>query len=222
MRSSLNFTYGTVSQYGVVCERYAAPMPPPRRSRAERREETRAALRLAAAELFAERGVRGASLDAICARAGFTRGAFHANYASREELFAEVLQERVFAAYRHMAERAGAEGLPTPRVTGERLARVQGSDDGRWLLTLWLELLAHASREPAFRDTAAEFWRGTRDASAAAIERGVRGRLERVPPRHLATAAIALDIGLALQQRVDPEAVPLGLYPELYEALFAP
>jgi hypothetical protein len=31
---------------------------------------------------------------------------------------------------------------------------------------------------------------------------------------------IALDIGLAIQHFADPEAVPLELYPELYELLF--
>jgi hypothetical protein len=31
---------------------------------------------------------------------------------------------------------------------------------------------------------------------------------------------IALDIGLALQHFVDPEAVPLDVYPELYEVVF--
>ena len=33
---------------------------------------------------------------------------------------------------------------------------------------------------------------------------------------------IALDIGLALQHFVDPDAVPLTLYPRLYELLFGP
>jgi hypothetical protein len=33
---------------------------------------------------------------------------------------------------------------------------------------------------------------------------------------------IALDIGLALQRFVDAEAVPLKLYPEMYELLFGP
>ncbi len=41
-------------------------------------------------------------------------------------------------------------------------------------------------------------------------------------PRAVATALIALDIGLALQHLVDPDDVPLSLYPELYELLFAP
>jgi hypothetical protein len=33
---------------------------------------------------------------------------------------------------------------------------------------------------------------------------------------------IAMDIGLALQHFVDPEGVPLDLYPELYKAVFGP
>ena len=33
---------------------------------------------------------------------------------------------------------------------------------------------------------------------------------------------IALDIGLALQHFVDPEAVPLRNYPDLFELLFGP
>ena len=37
---------------------------------------------------------------------------------------------------------------------------------------------------------------------------------------HLATAQIALDIGLAVQHLVDPEAVPLDIYPKLWALLF--
>jgi len=47
-----------------------------------------------------------------------------------------------------------------------------------------------------------------------------RGRELPVEARHLATAQIALDIGLAVQHLVDPEAVPLDIYPKLFEVLF--
>ena len=40
--------------------------------------------------------------------------------------------------------------------------------------------------------------------------------------KHLATALTALDIGLAIQNLVDPEEVPLSLYPRLYDLLFGP
>jgi len=45
----------------------------------------------AALEEFAERGL-DASLDAICARAGLTRGAFYVHFADREVLLVAVMQ----------------------------------------------------------------------------------------------------------------------------------
>ncbi|MBP7705049.1 MAG: TetR/AcrR family transcriptional regulator [Caulobacter sp.] len=57
----------------------------------DKRERTKAALVEAAAELIAEKGFDRASLDAICARAGMTRGAFHGNFKNRDELFLAVI-----------------------------------------------------------------------------------------------------------------------------------
>jgi hypothetical protein len=39
-------------------------------------------------------------------------------------------------------------------------------------------------------------------------------------PAHLSSAITALDIGLFLQHVVDPEEVPLDVYPPLYDLLF--
>jgi hypothetical protein len=47
-----------------------------------------------------------------------------------------------------------------------------------------------------------------------------RGKEPPAVPDRLATAMIALDIGLALQHFVDPEAVPLDAYTELYPLVF--
>jgi len=195
----------------------------PRTSRAESRERTRAALRTAAAELVAERGLQGTSIEQITERAGFSRGAFYANYSTKEELFAELLQERVYDVYRNIArEFRDADQRPTPRQTGERLAALIGAPEGKWLFTLWLELLAHAARNPEFRVFAAEFWRGTRALSAQGIRDAYaeRGAEPPIPAEWIATASIALDLGLAIQHSVDPEQVPLDVYPAIFE-LFA-
>lgn len=195
-----------------------------RLTRAESRAATRQALLDAAAGVFAERGFAGASVEAIVAEAGYTRGAFYSNFQTKEELFAELLQQRAYALYGQMA-RASADGERVSlRVTGERLAAVQASESGGWLFRLWLELLAHAGRDDGFREIAAGFWRSTRDLSAAAIAAAYEETGARPPtnPDWIASAMIALDIGLALQHFVDPERVPLDAYPELYELLFRP
>jgi AcrR family transcriptional regulator len=43
-------------------------------------------------ELFAEQGLDGPSLDAICERAGYTRGAFYVHFADRDELLVAVME----------------------------------------------------------------------------------------------------------------------------------
>jgi hypothetical protein len=59
--------------------------------------------------------------------------------------------------------------------------------------------------------------------TAASIARAYAdaGEEPPTPTDRLASALIALDVGLALQHFVDPDAAPLDLYPELYELLFA-
>jgi AcrR family transcriptional regulator len=193
-------------------------------TRIEKQARTRAALLDAAARVFVERGFQGASVEVIAAEAGFTRGAFYSNFATKEELFAALLQDRVYSIYRRMAQDAAGAERPTLRQTGERLAAIQGDPDGRWLFRLWLEVLAHAGRDDQFRDIAAGFWSANRALSADAIARAYEGAGRKPPlaPEDLASAMIALDIGLALQHFVDPDAVPLRTYPDLFELLFGP
>lgn len=66
----------------------------PRLSREESRLQTRAHLLAAAKRLFVERGFGATSLRDIAAEAGYTQGAFYSNFASKEELFVELMQER--------------------------------------------------------------------------------------------------------------------------------
>jgi len=54
--------------------------------RSRRRKATRARLLSAAAEVLSERGFHGASVEEICERAGFTRGAFYSNFAAKDDL----------------------------------------------------------------------------------------------------------------------------------------
>ena len=60
------------------------------KSRDLAKQETRLALIEAGMTVFSEEGVDLPSLDAICARAGFTRGAFYVHFKDREDFFAAV------------------------------------------------------------------------------------------------------------------------------------
>jgi hypothetical protein len=85
-------------------------------------------------------------------------------------------------------------------------------------------MLALAARDEGTRALAAGFWAANRELAAHGIDAAHArdGTTPPVPSRQIATAMIALDVGLALQHLVDPDAVPLSLYPELFETLFGP
>jgi AcrR family transcriptional regulator len=62
-----------------------------RRSRDDAKRETREALIAAGIAAFSEEGIDVPSLDAICARAGYTRGAFYVHFKDRDEFLGEVM-----------------------------------------------------------------------------------------------------------------------------------
>jgi AcrR family transcriptional regulator len=59
-----------------------------------RRSSTRAQLVAAAEAVFDETGTTAVSVEAIVARAGFTRGAFYSNFRSVDELFFAVYEQQ--------------------------------------------------------------------------------------------------------------------------------
>src|SRR5207244_1269605 len=65
-----------------------------RLTRKEKQAHTRACLMHSAAKVFAHRGLQQASIDEVAEEAGYTKGAFYANFKSKEELFLAMLDER--------------------------------------------------------------------------------------------------------------------------------
>jgi AcrR family transcriptional regulator len=201
------------------------PKTPKRLTRKEKQAETRQRLLDAAERVFLRRGLQGSSVEEVAAEAGFTRGAFYSNFKSKDELFVELLQDRVYRQYAHMAEEAQEQpGTPRERLRWgiERVRDVQKDERGRWLFRLWLECLTQAARDGEFRELAASFWSGNRTLLAGQIKATFKevGRKAPLPPDQIATAMIALDVGLAVQHLVDPEEVSLEAYVPLFDLLF--
>ena len=125
----------------------------PTASTSRRREATRQKLLDAAAQVFAEEGLDAASVEAICERAGFTRGAFYSNFDTKDELFLElagrVARERVDAV-RQRVSRLESGGLT--EVATDALAIVDQvldvSGDDRLAILLMSEIRIHALRDP--------------------------------------------------------------------------
>ncbi len=183
-----------------------------RLSRAERREQTRDGLIAAADRLFVEGGFHATTLDQIAAAAGYTKGAVYSNFASKEDLFFAVYEQRaermVAAVERMLAEHGPAAGLE--RMATDTSAR-RGRDDG-WL-AVFFEFWAHAIRHPEYRARFADIHGRLQRPVASALtrfadERGIDLPVDALP---LAIAANAMQIGLALERLTQPEVVDESL-----------
>src|SRR5277367_3189233 len=116
-----------------------------------RTEETQAKILEAAEALFSEQGFEKAQLEEVAARAGYTRGAIYAHYASKEDLFLALMEHRVltkFAAIRNVIE-AEPEVSKRPGIF-KRWLTTQLSDHA-WG-TLMLEFKLYALRRPESRE----------------------------------------------------------------------
>ncbi len=112
----------------------------PKRSRSVTRER----LLDAAAVVFAERGVAGASVEEVCERAGYTRGAFYSNFATKDELLVALLdREEALLLHRLSAALGAALAEPAPLATiAGRLFDLQPFGAQKYALRAELSLLA--------------------------------------------------------------------------------
>jgi AcrR family transcriptional regulator len=197
-----------------------------RRTRAARAErgDTRAALLDAAAEVFAERGFRDASVDEVAQRAGFSKGALYWHFAGKDELFLALLEERVDRPTREMIELL--ESAPPDRDMGPEASRrfvdlLRGAPE---LLLLDHEYWAQAVRDPELRARYAERQAKLRSALGRALVTRVRhlgGPVHAVPPEDMATVIMGLAAGLARERLVDRGAVSDGLLGDAIVMLYA-
>lgn len=188
-------------------------------SRSEMKARTRRRLMDAAAAVFTRRGMREASIDEIAERAGYTKGAFYANFRSKEDLFLAMLDER-FAQNLERIEAVVRSDRPL-----EQQAREGASDFIRWISDdpewerLFFEFAAHATRDEAFRGELVTRYRALRERMGEiygqrADELGIE------PPiavGDLSTMIFAMANGIAMQKLLEPESVPDGLYPAMLE-----
>ncbi|TML06574.1 MAG: TetR family transcriptional regulator [Actinobacteria bacterium] len=122
-----------------------------RLTRKESQARTRSQLIEAAGRVFADRGLERATVDQVAGAAGYTKGAFYANFRSKEDLFLAMLDER-FAKRLDEIERVMESGASV-----EDQARQAGRDFTEFLATdpewsrLFFEFAVQAMRDEDFR-----------------------------------------------------------------------
>jgi len=172
---------------------------------------TRQHLLDAAAIVFARNGFHGSTLDEVAAAAGFSKGAVYSNFKSKDDLFLELFHDRVDRQFAVVAE-ALDSGSHDQAEQFPRIRQILRSDTSPWdddFVTLWLEFVLYARRNPQAQEKLAASARRSRAQVQALIEHEyeVVGGSPNYPTRDLAEIGLALFNGLGIDRLVDPSAI---------------
>jgi AcrR family transcriptional regulator len=175
-------------------------------TRKERQADTRISLLRSAARLFSKRGLEGTSVEEIAAEAGYTKGAFYANFKSKEELFLTMLDEHFAAEIERMDRALAGSGDPGEEARHAAAAFTQYVfADSEWP-TLYFQFAAQAARDEEFREELATRSRAMRAKMVEILRRWSAG--EKEPPLPLEDLSAMIDFmasGFILERTVDPD-----------------
>jgi TetR/AcrR family transcriptional repressor of nem operon len=168
--------------------------------REQAKQETREALVRAGMALFTEQGVDLPSLDAICARAGFTRGAFYVHFKDREDFFAAVADQALRDFVNWVISTGEAQGGLSGVVERFLLALEEGHEKLGDPHKLLMQIVARGAQRDPGSDANAPYEALIRGAiermSAVAGEGQERGVVKRdLDPPQLGLLLVASAVG---------------------------
>jgi AcrR family transcriptional regulator len=195
----------------------------PRLTRKEKQAQTRACLMHSAAKVFARRGLQQASIDEVAEDAGFTKGAFYANFKSKEELFLAMLDERFTRRIEDIERVIAGEGSTAQKArrAGDNFVQMLSAD--REWERLFFEFSAYAARDDDFREELVTRYRTMRDRIAAALKAHSEGlgKEATLPFDQVALMVGVMGNGFALEKLLEGDAVADELYGTMLTVFFA-
>ena len=186
-------------------------------SRAEQQERTRDALLRAASKLFCRRGLEGTSIDEISEGAGYTKGAFYANFKSKEELFLVMLDEKFSVELERLDLTLAGGDDPGEEARVAAAEFIHLASDADWP-RLYFQFAAHAARNEEFRQELATRQQAMRERLVKVYERWTRD-LDVEPPLPLADIAAMtyfMADGFLVDRLIEP-GLDEGLYSSMLE-----
>src|ERR1700754_3291885 len=174
------------------------------------RDDTCDKLFEAAARVFEEQGIGGASIEAIAAAAGFTRGAFYSNFKTKDELIIAMIEDHVAQSIRRNLDLLARHNNLADFIDAlKTMDRSRQDPLGRSPL-LHMEMILFVARAEKSRAELAKRLRARRKLIADIIETGTKktGRKGPWDPAWTGAIVLALEDGFRLHRLIDPETTP--------------
>jgi AcrR family transcriptional regulator len=214
----------------------AEPEAAGERGRTPRREATRQRVLDAAREVFAEKGVIGGTVEDICERAGFTRGAFYSNFADKDDVVDALVESEHDLLLRHLdasfvsVEQEVSEAPDLAAVLASIVDRILRSVPvDRQMLLVQTELEIFAIRRPDLGGRFVETNNRFRERIATFLDEAMRhyGREMLVDPAMLTDSIVAITErsvrrALLAGGGADPDAMASAVLPGLLLAFSRP
>jgi AcrR family transcriptional regulator len=168
-------------------------------------EEKRAEIRDAAYRCFSEGGYYKTSVDRICATLGISKGSFYWYFNGKQAVFTSILDDWAGRVETNMA-RQFQDALRGPDPDSSMTnSLVKEARRGRYIIPIWLEFIAQATRVPKLREGVASFHER--------IRQFIKGVLAPVLPEDfseedrdaLSLVVLAGFMGIVAQELVDPK-----------------
>ncbi len=179
-----------------------------RLTREQSRDQTRQRLFDAAQSIFLTKGFVAASVEDIAELAGYTRGAFYSNFASKSDLFLQLLKrdhENVMADMRAIFDAGETRQQMEASVLHYYSTHFRDNE----CFLLWMEGKLQAARDPEFRVGFTACLRELREATTEYVSQFSErvGTPLPMPARELAIGLLALSDGMQFSFAFDPQGV---------------
>lgn len=169
-----------------------------------RRARTRQRLLEAALEVFADEGFGRSTVERVCERAGYTRGAFYSNFSSLDELFLTMWLERSEGMLADLRTALADLSDADPGDAVRAAMKAIPVDDTWYRVTA--EFTAHALRNPPLRRVVAAREEAILDAILPVVVDALARMGRRVPDElALGHALVAVHDGTSVQVLLEPE-----------------
>jgi AcrR family transcriptional regulator len=174
------------------------------------RDDTRDKLFEAAARVFEEQGIGGASIEAIAAAAGFTRGAFYSNFKSKDELIIAMIEDHVAQSIRRNLDLLSRHNNLADFIDTLKTVDRSRQDPLARSPLLHMEMILFVARAEKRRPELAQRLRARRKLIADIVETTARnsGKNPSLNPAWISAIVLALEDGFRLHRLIDPETTP--------------
>jgi AcrR family transcriptional regulator len=174
------------------------------------RDDTRDKLFEAAARVFEEQGIGGASIETLAAAAGFSRGAFYSNFKSKDELIIAMLENHLEQTVRRNLDLLRRhQNLADFIEALKTMDRSRQDPLGRSPL-LHMEMILFVARAEKRRPELAKRLRAGRKLIADILETTSKnsGWKPAIDPAWMGAIVLAMEDGFRLHRLIDPDTTP--------------